>query len=239
MKRLRILPQPDDVTCGPTCLHAIYQFYHHEVTLDQVIAEVRYLPSGGTLGVYLGLHALQQGFNATINVINLEVFDPTWFVGEVNLIEKLSEQLRYKKNAKMRLASEAFIEFLQKGGAVISHDISSHLLKAAFAKNIPVLTGLSSTYLYRCAREVTTEQDRSYYDDVKGEPSGHFVVLNGYKRNSKSIVVADPYAGNPLAGNSFYQVQVSHLINAIMLGALTYDTNLMFITPKNKKGLYA
>jgi hypothetical protein len=235
MKRLQILPQPNDVTCGPTCLQAIYQFYGKNITLEKVIAEIKYLPEGGTLGVYLGLHALAQGFEVTINVINLEVFDPTWFVGQVDLVAKLQEQLKYKKKVKIRLTSEAFIEFLQQGGKVISHDISSRFLKAAFDKNIPLLTGLSATHLYRCAREVTEENDRSVYDDVRGEPSGHFVVLNGYESDSKRILVADPYERNPLTKSSIYKVRVSHLINAIMLGALTYDTNLIFITPNRKK----
>jgi ABC-type bacteriocin/lantibiotic exporter with double-glycine peptidase domain len=53
-----ILPQPDDSTCGPTCLHAIYRYFGDEVPLDQVIREVPSLHSGGTLAVMLRNHAL-------------------------------------------------------------------------------------------------------------------------------------------------------------------------------------
>jgi len=37
-KRLQfeILPQPDDTACGPTCLHALYAYYGHEVPLESV-----------------------------------------------------------------------------------------------------------------------------------------------------------------------------------------------------------
>ena len=37
---IRILPQPDEITCGPTCLHAIYNYYGDEIPLERVIAEV-------------------------------------------------------------------------------------------------------------------------------------------------------------------------------------------------------
>src|SRR5262249_1472255 len=33
--QLDILPQPDDFTCGPTCLHAIYRYLGDEVPLDK------------------------------------------------------------------------------------------------------------------------------------------------------------------------------------------------------------
>ena len=232
MKRVRMLPQPNDVTCGPTCLHAIYDFYGETISLETVISQVRYLSDGGTLGVYLGLHALSMNYEVTLNVINPEVFDPTWFIDDdVDLIEKLNTQLSYKTSRKLRTASLAFIEFIEKGGKLISHDISSHFLKTLFEDRQPILTGLSATYLYRCKREVTVG-DKLLYDDIRGTPSGHFVVLNGYDMRSNKIVVADPYDG-PSSKGRYYEVRVSRLINSIMLGALTYDANFLLIKPKD------
>ncbi len=232
-KKIEMLAQPNDVTCGPTCLHAIYHFYGVEISLNEVIKSVEYLETGGTLSVLLGLHALNMGFEVTINVLDLQVFDPTWFMQETNLIEKLESQMKYKKSKKLHLASHAYIKFLEQGGKIISRDISSRFLKNAFEQYGPILSGLSSTYLYRSARECTDENDQSYYDDIKGEPCGHFVVLNGYCGDSKMISVADPYSKNPYA-ERYYEVRVSRLINAILLGELTYDANLLFIKPKSK-----
>src|SRR5262245_26599770 len=31
-----IKAQPDEVTCGPTCLHALYQYYGDKISLKQV-----------------------------------------------------------------------------------------------------------------------------------------------------------------------------------------------------------
>src|SRR6185369_13364802 len=71
--RLEILPQPDDITCGPTCLHAVYRYFGDVIGLDQVIEEVPQLETGGTLAVLLGCHALRRGYDATIYTYNLQV----------------------------------------------------------------------------------------------------------------------------------------------------------------------
>ena len=74
-----IQAQPDEVTCGPTCLQALYQYYNDPVPLKDVIREVKQLKNGGTMAVMLGNHALQRGFKAHIYTYNLNVFDPSWF----------------------------------------------------------------------------------------------------------------------------------------------------------------
>ena len=79
MINLIIDAQPNDETCGATCLHAVYRYYDLDISLDEVIRGVERSYSGGTLGSLLGCHALQQGFKATIYVSNVKVFDPTWF----------------------------------------------------------------------------------------------------------------------------------------------------------------
>jgi hypothetical protein len=76
---LDILPQPTDETCGPACLHAVYRFLKDPVPLDTVVDEVTRLGTGGTLAAYLGLHALQRGYRATMYTYNLKLFDPPWF----------------------------------------------------------------------------------------------------------------------------------------------------------------
>lgn len=57
-----IKAQPDEVTCGPTCLQALYNHYHDDIPLKQVIKEVKQLKSGGTLAVMMGNHAVKRGY---------------------------------------------------------------------------------------------------------------------------------------------------------------------------------
>ena len=233
LNKLKILTQPDDSTCGPTSLHAVYQYFDDEISLEQVISEVSFLEDGGTLAVFLGCHALNRGYRAKIYSYNLHVFDPTWFLHPDNkkLIKNLEEQMQLKPDAKLQNASRAYIEFLKLGGEIKYADLTLSLLKNYFKKGIPVLTGLSATYLYNCARERVNERNESIYDDIKGYPLGHFVVLCGLSMDEKHIIVADPYQENPFFQNNYYEVKISRLLNAIMLGIVTYDANLLVIEP--------
>ncbi|MBS0357666.1 MAG: C39 family peptidase [Proteobacteria bacterium] len=233
MIKIEIEPQPTDVTCGPTSLHAVYKYFGDSITLKQVIEEVHYLETGGTLAVMLASHALKRGYSARIYTYNLGVFDPSWFTEKnVDLRLKLQQQLDAKNGHKLSAATTAYINFLEQGGEIFFKDLTPTLFKSFFEKGIPILTGLSSTYLYKCKREWSEGKYLVTYDDIKGYPAGHFVVLSGYDKSTKQVVVADPYEGNPISKSNFYSVDISRLINSIMLGIVTYDANLLIIEPK-------
>ncbi|MFT2011074.1 peptidase-C39 like family protein [Pontibacter sp. 13R65] len=230
---IKIHTQPDDSTCGPTSLHAVYRYFNDPIPLNEVIREVPYLDEGGTLEVLLASHALKRGYRARIYTYNLHVFDPTWFKLEnEEIIQKLEEQLLLKKHSnKFKRATNAYIEFLELGGELRCTDLTKGLLRKYFEQGVPLLTGLSATYLYQSAREFTDKLGDSVYDDVQGFPMGHFVVLCGFAEDQKHIVVADPYKENPFFKNNYYEVNVSRLLNSIMLGMATYDANLLAIQP--------
>lgn len=230
----RILPQPDEETCGPTCLESLYHFYGDEVPLEQLIREVPMLESGGTLAVWLGCHALRRGYRATLYTYKLQLFDPSWLTGQtVDVQAKLRAQMAHKSDAKLHVASRGFIEFLDLGGEVRCEDLTGALIRRFLNRGTPILTGLSATWLYRSPREYGPNCD---YDDVRGEPSGHFVVLRGYDRLSRTVAVADPLQTNPLTGTQKYEASMERVINAILLGVLTYDANLLIVQPKTEKG---
>jgi hypothetical protein len=227
--------QPDDVTCGPTCLQALYQYYNNDISLSEVTREVKQLKAGGTLAVMLGYHALQRGYKAYIYSYNLNVFDPSWFkYSSKKMIEFLKMQMEFKhKRRKLQIASKAYINFLESGGEVRYHELDESLIKSYLKKSIPILTGLSATYLYGSPREIP---QFNVYNPIKGEPVGHFVVIRGYDEEKNLAYLADPMSTNPLGKGPGYHVPFSRLINSIMLGIVTYDANLLIIEP-NKKPL--
>lgn len=231
---IQILPQPDDTTCGPTALHAVYQYFNLDLPLDTVIQNVNYLEDGGTLAVFLGIDALRHGFEAEIISYNLKVFDPSWAgLSRDELVGKLKDQLKYKSGKKFTEATFAYIDFLEKGGTILFDNLTESLLDGYFARNLPILAGLSASYLYNTKREYTNHKNQSVFDDLKGEPMGHFVVLCG--RDRDQVLVADPYADNPISEGSYYHVALKRLLNAILLGIVTYDANLLVISPRNKR----
>lgn len=230
---LTILPQPDDTTCGPTCLHAVYGFHGDPLPLDQVIREVIPLASGGTLSAYLGIHALRRGYRATLYTYNLDVFDPTWFEADPSELPGLLDaQAAVKPWARLREATRAYREFLDLGGSIRMEDLEPELIRTQLMAGHPILTGLSATYLYGSAREVD-EDGRLRYDSVRGEPMGHFVVVHGYDPRTDSVLVADPLHEN-VFGSHNYRVDVIGLLASILLGVLTYDGNLLVIAPQER-----
>jgi len=223
--------QPDDSTCGPTCLHAVYQHYGDILSLKDVIREIPVVAGGGTLGVYLGNHALRRGYGATTYTYNLRVFDPTWFRdGEVidDISERLLRQLEYKDGTKFRQTTLAYLEFLGLGGQLRYADLDESLLQRHLEQGEPILVGLSATYLYGCARE-TSDALLSEFDDVRGRPMGHFVLLTAYDRETHKVRVADPLHSNPMGEGHYYDVSMPRLMGAIFLGVMTYDGNLLVI----------
>jgi hypothetical protein len=227
---LEILPQPTDETCGPSCLHAVYAFFGDALPLDRVIDEVTRLGTGGTLAAYLGSHALTRGYSATIYTYNLELFDPTWFTeAEPHIEARLREQAAAKSSRRLQAATEAHVEYLEAGGSIRFEELTPDLIRRILSRGLPIMTGLSATYLYGCAREVYDEAGGAVYDSIRGSPTGHFVVLHGYDPSTDSVMVADPYLDNPMAEGHNYRVGIVRLLGAIMLGVLSYDGNLLFV----------
>ena len=226
---IEIPQQPDDSACGPTCLHAVYHYYGDEIPLARVIREVEPLETGGTLAVHLAIHALHRGYSATLYTYNLQLFDPSWFAAGVNLADRLARQAQVKDDAKLRLATAAYLEFLKLGGHVRFEELTPDILRRYVKRGRPLLTGLSATYLYGCARETGSVALRA--DDVGGSPTGHFVVLYGYDPDARRVLVADPLGDTHRFGAHHYEVGLYRLMGAILLGVLSYDANFLVIAP--------
>lgn len=227
---LNMQAQPNGETCGPTCLHALYRFYGDPITLEQVVAEVASLPGGGTLGVILACHALRRGYRARIYSYNLNVFDPTWFGPDApNVRERLQAQMAAKDDPKLQTATRFYLEYLELGGELRFEDLTKALIRKHLNHSQPILAGLSATYMYRSAREYGPNLD---YDDIRGEPLGHFVILSGYDRVRRTVQIADPLLPNPVSLDHHYEVNMDRVIGAIFLGIVTYDANMVLIQPR-------
>lgn len=224
---LDILPQPDEVTCGPTCLHAVYRYWGDEEPLPSVIARGYRLDHGGTFAVFLACDALAKGYRATIYTYNLLVFDPTWFKRSTNIAERLQRQREVKSDPRLQHATDGYLEFLRRGGRLRHHDLSPRLIRRMLRRGLPIITGLSATYLYRAPREYGND----IRDDVRGGPVGHFVVIAGYDARQRALLVVDPYQPTPYGPSHAYWISVERAIGAILLGIVTHDANLLVVQP--------
>jgi hypothetical protein len=231
--RVQRFLQPDDVTCGPTCLRKVYDFYGFRVDMDDVVDSIERNEDGGTLAVFLGMAALRRGFRARIYSYDLQIFDPTWTaLGMKQLIEKVRARFPYLDDAKRRRTAVAYVRFLEMGGELAFEDLTPALLKRIIDEGHPVLAGLSATYLYGYSRERWDPQGgRLVADDIAGEPTGHFVVISGYDQWGRRLTVLDPSEHAPAGDEGRITVGAERLINAIMLGDVTYDAVLLELWP--------
>jgi hypothetical protein len=172
---------------------------------------------------------LQQGFQATIYTFNLTVFDPSWFFGKVDIVERLLRQRAEKvDDQRVQEVTAGYVEFLRLGGRLRLTDLTRYLLRGLLRHQRPIITGLSSTYLYRAMREYGPKDEA---DDIRGTPGGHFVVLTGYDRPARTVRVADPYGPHPYGPARDYWLSIDRVVAAILLGIVTHDANLLIIQP--------
>lgn len=226
---VKILPQPDETTCGPTCLHAVYRYWGDNEALESVVQRTGRLEQGGTFAVFLACDAIRKGYQATIYTYNLNVFDPTWFSDRsTDIAERLQRQREVKMDYRLQQATTGYLEFLQLGGKLRLIDLSRRLIERLLRRKLPILTGLSSTYLYRVKREYGPDD---LPDDVRGVPSGHFVIIAGYNHDTGKVLVADPYQLNPYGEPHEYWLSIERVLSAVLLGIVTHDANLLIIHP--------
>jgi hypothetical protein len=81
-------------------------------------------------------------------------------------------------------------------------------------------------------REIGTE---GRPDDIRGRPAGHFVLLCGYDKETREVLIADPLQKNPFSQTHSYVVSIDRVICAILLGILTYDSNFLIIEPRRSR----
>jgi hypothetical protein len=224
------LAQPDETTCGPTCLHSVYGYWGDHEPLDAVIVRSHRFEHGGTLAVFLACDALRKGYRAAIYTYNITVFDPTWFDGEVDIAERLEQQRRAKPDDhRLQQATDGYLEFLRLGGALRFVDLSIALLHDILQRRLPIITGLSSTYLYGSAREYGPD---SVPDDIAGLPAGHFVVLAGFNADRNMLLVVDPYQPTPYGPSLAYWIRADRVLGSVLLGIVTHDANLLVVHPR-------
>ena len=230
---VQIERQPDYTTCGPTALHAIYRYYGDPIDLQTVIAETPKLPTGGTLGVHLSVHALQRGYEVTTWLCSVRHMDPTWFQKPTDLLAKLKARAAAKNldaDPRYGPAMQAVERYIELGGKTVWGDLTPELIARQMQNGTPLLTGTNGTYLYQCSRETDAGAD-----DVRGEAFGHFIVIGGYNSRDQTAAIADPLLDNPAHGTKYYRAGIHRLIGAIFLGVGSDDGNLVLIKPKGWK----
>ncbi len=212
--------QPDDESCGITCLQAVYEHYGFETSAEALQHQVvHWRKTGGTVGVNLGRHALAHGFSAEIYTYNIKVFDPTWRdLPRDEIRAKLKLRQRRIRSSRQKKEIGFYLDFIKHGGVVRFDDLDEALFRRLFASKQPVICGLSATYLYQSIRELPNNQE----NDVIGNPVGHFVVVSAYDAEKHEVQIHDPLRQHPLSATGTYSLPLPEIQQRGDAGILTY-----------------
>jgi hypothetical protein len=227
--RIELFTQPDEVSCGPTCLAKVYHFFGMDLPLETVLGEIDRNEDGGTLAVFLALAARRRGLETRIFSYDLRIFDPTWrHLTPGELRDKVALRIPHLSSAKARRSAKAYLEFLDTGGMIAFEELTPSLLKRILDRDHPILAGLSATHLYSFMREIHDPVTGEVIDDdIAGDSTGHFIVINGYEKWGRRFIIRDPSSHVPQTPDGRLVVDAQRLINSILLGDLTYDAVLL------------
>ncbi len=149
-------PQPDDVTCGPACLHGVYRHYGDPISLESVMSDLKMLEEGGTLDVFLANHALAAAtrprYTPTTCSCSIRPGSTCRATSCVLGSKRRRPSRRNVLDCKPPLAATTS----SCGSAASSslRDLEPALLRNLLNRGTPVITGLSATFLYRSVRDV-------------------------------------------------------------------------------------
>lgn len=194
--------------CGPNSLTMLLSYYDSSIKLEEVLKNTPQVKNLGTFDGWLGVTAIKLGYKVRINSLNIESIPRKWHSLKLsNILKKL--KTKKTKDKALNHSIKGYSKFIELGGKLIFENINKEMLIKKLNKG-PILIGLSSSYLYKEEKTV-----------------GHFVVVNGYENNKFSII--DPWHSIPFSKNGRYKLEPNKLINAILLGALTYDCCILEI----------
>lgn len=241
----RVLPvprivQPDDTSCGPTCLAQVLRFFGDRRPPAELRRRLRRNPDGGTLAVHLGRLALELGHHARLHPLGVRVFDPTWWaLDQATLRDRLARRAAGLADPEGRELAAAWLDYVDAGGHLAFHEPSPALLVRILDRGHPIICGLSATWLYRESRTIP---ETNVEDDVLGWPQGHFVTVVGHTGGGKHFHIVDPSPDAPVATGGAptassgqapgrYPLPADRLIHAILLGDITHDAVLLEVWP--------
>jgi hypothetical protein len=218
--------QPDEVTCGPSCLSSVLRFHGIDADLSAVMPLVTRNQDGGTLAPWLGQAALGFGIGVRARPLAVQVFDPTWRgLDAASLRDRLALRTAALREGRLRRVHQAWLDYLDAGGQVnLGGELRSGEIIAALDRGNPLIAGLSVTWLYQVARERPAD---NVPDDIAGMPVGHFVVITGYAGGGDTFFVSDPWPHPPFEGEPHYPVSRRQLTQAILLGDATHDAVIL------------
>ncbi len=195
--------QPTNTTCSPTALSMLLSYYDHDVSVDDISANVPQVKNEkgddfGTINQQMATWCKSLGFDVVLYTADVQVIDQSWSkLSSMEVIERLEARKTGLKVPSLgdlwdTAYCQAYIEFIQYGGKLrIVNAITSNLLYELLEKG-PVLPCLSFSTLYGKGRISNSGEKETKPDDVNGKAWNHSVIIYGNDEQG-NFLVADPF----------------------------------------------
>ncbi|RLJ08211.1 MAG: hypothetical protein DRP13_02715 [Candidatus Aenigmatarchaeota archaeon] len=192
--------------CGATALAEVMEYFDgKKYNIKEIAKETEKTYKNIDWLFAAGLFAMKRGFKSKIITISTEIFDPSWTnLTYDKLIRKMRKRLEYLLSKK---TNDSYIiewnisplkwaiKYLEKGGELFYHPITTKLIKTFLEKRIPLIVPINENLFHGIKR--TTQDDE--YDDIKGMGTGHVVVISGFRKNKfiiiDSEIIAERFRG--------------------------------------------
>ena len=155
--------------CGAAAMSMIYKYFGKDITEKEIIKETGGLSKWGNFTTDHALMAKNLDFKIVCNSYNLEYFEPNDVkLSHAGFIKKIKSLIKKEKRAYNKRELESILRALENNINFKMEIPSLSTVRKFLSKKLPVLIAVNSAVLFEKKKDLRI---------------GHFIVLNGYKKD--------------------------------------------------------
>ena len=199
-------------TCGPVCLLNIYKEIGIETDLKTILKELKINDKTTTYPAQLGTHLLSKGLNPILINSTPQTVSPSWEnLSEKDVTAKLEQWIKINKKNKWLKSVKWLISYLKKGGKLKIADLTTSLIDRYLNEGYKVICCLEESWIWG-ERKI---EEKAVFDDIKGSPRGHFIIL--YSHTGNEYLVSDPFPTGMKNKEGLYKLNKDKLLVATLV----------------------
>lgn len=187
----------------------IYSYFGIKVPLEKLLDDLKIDKYTGTFTAQLGLHAKNSGLQTLILCSNPYYVSPAWSkLDNQTIYKKIGGWLAFELQGKNKIRKNKFkkgtrfiLAYIKNGGKIKIIDLTTRLIDGYLDQGYLMTGAIEESWLWEKRKIPKTAE----FDDIKGIPQGHFVVLYGH--DAENYFVSDPYPTGLEGKNGLYKVK--------------------------------
>lgn len=201
--------------CGPISVYTIHQFFGTTITTAEILKDLGVSTKTSTFPSQLAQHLRSFPYDVQLLTSCSYLVSPHW-IGKSSLFiaEELQQWLVHHKRSPWRKGAQFLRDYLASGGMIKIINLTTHILDEYLEGGYLILACLEESWLWGRRKIV----GKAFFDDVKGSPRGHFVVL--FDGNDHEYAISDPFpTGLPGRSGNYFVSKDTVMISILLWGA--------------------